>query len=124
MNQSSEQRIILFRRTGRSVPKYPFKDSNLGLVSNNRRVIDERRISAVIKYVIRPGYTQDSNGNRYVIDAATLIKLYRVPPNKCIVLYDNDSQFDKKFDRYVSSRYIFLYPRHDSNYSWFKDSVN
>ena len=76
-----------------------------------------------IKYVIRPGTVQGSNGRCITCDAPALMKLYQVKPNECIILNNSDSNFEAKYSNYVSRRYIFLYPRSDENYSWLQRST-
>lgn len=116
------RRTLMLRRQIHSKPKYPFLDGKLSIVKTNRRLTSERRKSEAIKYVVRPGYLDQPNGNRIYLDSATLIELYNVSLNECIELHNNDKNFHAKFCRYINYRYIFLYPRTDNNYSWYKNS--
>lgn len=119
-DQQSCRRILIVRRFNHSDPNYPFLDSKLSIVNTNRRVLNDRRKNAVTKYVIRPGFLNDSNGHRIKITADSLIKLYGVLNSECVVLHNADQNFDAKYCRYITNRYRFLYPRTDGNYTWFK----
>lgn len=69
----------------------------------------------MIKYVVYPGYIRSkTDGDTHFIGGDTLIQLYKLPPNECLIHYDlmnppRRSSFCEKL--------ISLYPRYDGNYT-------
>lgn len=122
--QELSRRTLKLRRQTHSEPSYPFLDGKLLIVTTNRRVISDRRKNKVVKYVIRPGFSDGSNGHRVYHDAYRLIELYDVLSSECVELYNDDQNFYSKFCQYISYGYIFLHPRTDNNYSWFNKHKN
>ncbi len=131
VNDKLDRRVHENRRYQHSAHRvsYIHADRNRIRVGFDRRVLDDRRMvddrrkaSQVmrIKYVIRPGLIQGSDGHSYEFDADSLIRLYQVRSSECVVLHNSDRQFDAKYSRYISLGYIFLYPRSNGKYSWFK----
>ena len=70
------------------------------------------------KYVVRPGMILGTDGEMHQYNAETLVDLYHVSLNECVVLQNNDPEFMEKYCTYVSKGYIFLHPRSDEDYSW------
>ena len=61
-------------------------------------------------YAVHPGYIQSkSDGDVHFIDAPTIIRLYGVEPDKCIVWEENFG--------YYTDCLVHLYPTFDGNYS-------
>ena len=75
-------------------------------------------LSMSIKYVIRPGFINGTYSHMRHFDADTLMELYQVQRDECVILHDSDPRFKTIYTQYASKGYIFLYPRSDGNYSW------
>lgn len=66
----------------------------------------------MIKYVVIPGRViSQSDGQFHYIDAPTLIRLYNVDPNKCVVKYKDERDLGKDFKGLIPLR-----PRRDGKY--------
>ena len=67
-----------------------------------------------MKYAVHPGWILSGDGDKHYIRYTQLMKLYKVPFDKCICWDDNDN------NTYLGrsyNDYIHLYPQSNGNYT-------
>lgn len=66
------------------------------------------------KYAVHPGYVYSRDGDYHYISIQTLMELYQVDPQDCIIW--DDARRETFLGRHIEN-YIHLYPSDSGNYS-------
>lgn len=73
-----------------------------------------------IKFLVVPGMvTSKSDGDRHFIGARDLMRLYRVSPEECVVMSEEDVVRYNPYSSEYPMNLIQLLPRYDGDYSQF-----